>query len=200
MQSPEEKDGDLIYNVAGNAIKLEEGKYLICDAFENLDIDGNPEKGSSWHDFNKLEWNEPISDEPTIKGTFGEFMDKIGYNLEITENVNENVFGMYDLILVYHLFKKYAPINEVISVRERKEHKDLPDIKTNQHIDYYDCTWYTTIIRNKGFNVRGHFRLQPCGKGNREKKLIYIHEYQKHGYVRRARLLVNQTNEENSID
>jgi hypothetical protein len=105
--------------------------------------------------------------------------------------------GMFDLILVFHLFKKYAPIEEIVSVRERKERDDFPEVKTSQQIQYYDCGWYTTIIRNEGFSVKGHFRLQPCGVGKKDKKLIYIHEFQKHGYVRRARLILNETKDNN---
>jgi hypothetical protein len=195
MESPEEKDGKLTYLISGNAMRLLEGKHLVCDHFDDVDKDGNPEGTSSWHDFEKKQWKTP-KDGPAEPGTVGEWMDQHGIEIKITDDTNENVLGMFDCILVYHLFKKYAPIEEVVSVRERKEHHDLPDIKTNQPIEYYDCGWYTTIIRNEGFSVRGHFRLQPCGAGKKDKKLIYIHEFQKHGYVRRARLLLNEIKED----
>ena len=49
-----------------------------------------------------------------------------------------------------------------------------------------DCTWFTTIVRNECFSVRGHFRLQPQkdNTGNWTKELIYINEFQKHGYIK----------------
>lgn len=188
MQSPEDKDGKLTYLIEGNAIHLSRGNHLICDAFEDVGIDGEPLGTSSWHDFRKMEWKMPYPED--MEGTLGE---KLGYDMRIAEGTNDNVLGMFDLILVYHLFKRYAPIEEVVSVRERMERNDIPDVKTSQKIEYYDCSWYTTIIRNEGFSVRGHFRLQPCGAGKRDKKLIYIHEFQKHGYVRRARLILNET-------
>lgn len=187
MVSPQEKDGKLTYLVNGNAIYLMEGRYLICDNFEDYDPDGEPLGTTSWHDFETMECMVPNQTRKDGK-TIGE---QLGVELEITDGVNKNVLGMFDFILVYHLFKKYAPIEEVISVRERREHKDIPDIKTTQRIQYYDCSWYTTVIRNEGFSVKGHFRLQPCGVGKQDRKLIYIREFQKHGYVRRARLLLN---------
>ena len=194
MQSPEETDGKLTYFVSGNAIRLQDGKHLVCDHFEDIDMYGKRLETSSWHDFEKLEWKAPKNDQENKEGTLAEWLEKKGFDFEmkVTDGINENVMGMFDCILVYHLFKKYAPIEEIVSVRERREHKDLPDIKTSQRVNYLDCSWYTTIVRNEGFSVRGHFRLQPCGKEKKDKKLIYIHEFQKHGYVRRARLILNE--------
>ena len=188
MESPEEKDGKLTYLVNGNAIYLNEGRYLVCDNFEDYDENRQPLGTTSWHDFETMECKVPDQTRKDGK-TIGE---QLGVELEITDGVNKNVLGMFDCILVYHLFKKYAPIEEIVSVRERREHKDLPDIKTSQRIEFYDCGWYTTIVRNEGFSVKGHFRLQPCGTGRHQRKLIYIREFQKHGYVRRARLLLNE--------
>ena len=37
--------------------------------------------------------------------------------------------------------------------------------------------------------VRGHFRLQPYKDGHR---LIYIEPFQKHGYTRRAKKLIQE--------
>jgi hypothetical protein len=195
MQCPEETDGKLTYLVSGNAIRLLEGKHLVCDHFDDIDMYGMELETSSWHDFEKMEWKMPNGDPENREDTVGEWLEKKGikFELKITDGINENVMGMFDCILVYHLFKKYAPIEEVVSVRERREHRDLPEIRTTQKIDYLDCSWYTTIIRNEGFNVRGHFRLQPCGKGKQDKKLIYIHEFRKHGYIRRARLMLEET-------
>lgn len=195
MESPQEIDGKLTYLISGNAIRLQDGRHLVCDYFEDYDIDGKEVESNSWHDFEKLEWKMPEGDEE--RNPYAKILTKAGIDFEISDGINENVMGMFDCVLVYHLFKKYAPIDEVISERERRTHADLPQVKTNQKLNYYDCTWYTTIIRTEGFSVRGHFRLQPCGKGKQDKKLIYIHEFQKHGYVRRARLILNETKEDN---
>jgi hypothetical protein len=52
-----------------------------------------------------------------------------------------------------------------------------------------DCQWYTQLIRNIPFNVRGHLRLQPCGEGRKKRKLIWIESFEKSGYVRKAKKL-----------
>jgi hypothetical protein len=44
--------------------------------------------------------------------------------------------------------------------------------------------WNVTSIRTEGFDVSGHFRLQPMSTGP---KMIFIQPFRKHGYVRRAK-------------
>lgn len=58
-----------------------------------------------------------------------------------------------------------------------------------------DTTWNKISIRTQGFAVRGHFRLQPCGPNLKDRKLIFIDEFKKHGYIRGAKkqLEINQT-------
>ena len=58
-----------------------------------------------------------------------------------------------------------------------------------ENIQVVDSTWYTTLLRTSGFMVSGHLRMQPCGKDHSERKLIYIDSFEKHGYVRRAKML-----------
>lgn len=47
-----------------------------------------------------------------------------------------------------------------------------------------DSTWNLIVIRTDGFAVRGHFRLQPCGASNADRKMIWIGAFEKHGYKR----------------
>jgi hypothetical protein len=44
--------------------------------------------------------------------------------------------------------------------------------------------WNITSVRTEGFDVSGHFRLQPTHNGT---KLILIQPFRKHGYVRKAK-------------
>lgn len=48
----------------------------------------------------------------------------------------------------------------------------------------FDSKWYTEICNDESFQVSGHFRLQPYGDGTR--KLIWINEFTKNGYHRKA--------------
>lgn len=50
-----------------------------------------------------------------------------------------------------------------------------------------DSSWNKLIIRTEGFAVMGHFRLQPCGPGLIDRKLIWIDAFEKHGYIRRPK-------------
>lgn len=52
-------------------------------------------------------------------------------------------------------------------------------------ITYVDSLWKQRISTD-GFKVSGHFRLQPIGEGRAKRKLIWIEEYEKDGYNRKA--------------
>jgi len=56
--------------------------------------------------------------------------------------------------------------------------------ETNSNIQILDSTWFTTLVQSNGFKVRGHFRLQPCGEGMKDRKIIWINDFEKHGYTR----------------
>jgi hypothetical protein len=53
------------------------------------------------------------------------------------------------------------------------------------NITFCDSLWKQRI-NVEGFKVRGHFRLQPVGEGRCNRKLIWIEEFDKKGYNRRA--------------
>ncbi len=55
-----------------------------------------------------------------------------------------------------------------------------------------DSTWNTTVIRNDGFQVMGHIRLQACGERHSKRKLVWIDPFEKNGYVRIAKSELNK--------
>jgi len=55
-------------------------------------------------------------------------------------------------------------------------------------LNIVDTSWNTIIQRTEGFDVRGHLRLQACGEGHKDRKLIWINQFQKHGYTRTAKI------------
>lgn len=92
-------------------------------------------------------------------------------------------------ILTYLCLRKWAEV-EIAEVktkvkREVKKGK-MTIVVTEDGLSYFtfDSKWYTEICNNNDFNVSGHFRLQPYGDGSR--RLIYINEFVKHGYHRKA--------------
>jgi hypothetical protein len=65
--------------------------------------------------------------------------------------------------------------------------------ETKSPIEVMDATWFTTFIRSEEFavgaNTGGFFRLQPCGKDLKDRKLIWVFPFMKHGYTRKAKVL-----------
>lgn len=55
-------------------------------------------------------------------------------------------------------------------------------------INIINSTYFTRIVRTDGFTVSAHWRWQPHGPGRKERKLIMIKEYEKHGYTKRAQI------------
>lgn len=56
---------------------------------------------------------------------------------------------------------------------------------SKMQITYVDSLWKQRISAD-GFKVRGHFRMQPFGEGRKKKKLIWVEEFSKDGYNRKA--------------
>lgn len=63
---------------------------------------------------------------------------------------------------------------------------------TKLNITYLDSKWFTNLVKSDSFKVRGHFRLQPCGQSFKDRKLIWISDFEKHGYTAPAKVLSNQ--------
>jgi hypothetical protein len=104
---------------------------------------------------------------------------------------------------IFLLFKKYANVETYLIEAGQKQFMKVDfspiDCKTPEHkakneaginVIVLDSLWYTTICREEGFMVSGHFRLQPCkdSNGHWTRKIIYISAYEKHGYHRQARI------------
>lgn len=58
--------------------------------------------------------------------------------------------------------------------------------ETNVPIQVVGCNWFTNIIRTEGFGVKGHFRNQAHGVGLTKHKLIWVKDFEKKGYKRKA--------------
>lgn len=56
-------------------------------------------------------------------------------------------------------------------------------------ITVMDSKWFTTLVKSDAFKVRGHFRFQPHGDGMKDRKLIWISDFEKTGYTAPARKL-----------
>lgn len=112
------------------------------------------------------------------------------------EDTHDIITAIHNIILLIVLFKQYAPIETKILKNEKgKSKKIVLDGEkylndTRLPIQVIDSTWFTDIIRKEGFWVRGHFGLRACGPGRKERKLTWIEAYEKNGYNRKAKRLM----------
>ena len=125
---------------------------------------------------------------PQIDGYLGEASNDPMWN----QPDNEVLWLYFRFINMYLIFKRYSDVELEVVCREKTLRKSgILHEKVNNfmgiNVTLLDSRWFTTICRNEGFAVRGHFRLQPYkNNGVWDRKLIYINPYTKNGYHRVA--------------
>jgi len=115
-------------------------------------------------------------------------------------------FGTTDMTIladVYTLllFIKYCEIETKVIDPKKSRRETVAGQKylneTDKRITILDSTWFTNLVVSGAFGVSGHLRWQPYGPGLKQKKLIWIDDYTKEGYTRKAKVLLNQENNGN---
>lgn len=99
-------------------------------------------------------------------------------------------------IILFCLFKKYCDIEtKVVEPKNRRAkvggNKYLNE--TDKRISILDCTWFTNLVVSGKFGVSGHLRWQRHGPNNSLKKLIWIDEFEKDGYTRKAKMTIDNS-------
>lgn len=100
-----------------------------------------------------------------------------------------NCIAIYYMLM---MLKRYGKAEIEMLPKQKKIHSQVLKEKTlnetGMNVKVLDSRWFTTICRNEGFLVSGHFRLQPKKDENGEwtRELIYINTYAKKGYHRLA--------------
>jgi hypothetical protein len=90
---------------------------------------------------------------------------------------------MYKLMCFFFLTENDEVILNVGKTHgTKKEGKVLNSLKIP--VTIVNSRWNTTVIITGKFGVRGHFRVQPCGSGRKDHKIIFIEPFEKNGYVR----------------
>lgn len=113
------------------------------------------------------------------------------------ESIIEHKKAIFTCMAVL-LMKKYGEVETVeCSGNSKTKISETEDFYNGApfSVTRIDSTWLRTIVRTEGFQVRGFWRLQACGRNWGERKLIYIDSFQKHGYVRRAKKLIQEEKE-----
>ena len=148
----------------------------------------------------------------TVFAKGGEILALIDENNEISylgKDMPEHDLSLSRFAYIFFsflIFKKYASVDLVFVEKGKKKKTSIADngkIVNDTGVDVIllDSTWFREIIRNEGFKVRGHFRLQPYKDENGKwtRKLIYINEFEKHGYHRRAKIAVERETIEQAL-
>ena len=92
----------------------------------------------------------------------------------------------------FEIFKKFADVETVFIKGNSRGVFDAEKVlnETGVPVLILDSKWFRNIVRSEGFAVRGHFRLQPKKiNGEWTKELIWINDFEKHGYTSKARIL-----------
>lgn len=102
---------------------------------------------------------------------------------------NDAAITAVSYIIVVQLFKAYTEIDtKVIQKGEKKKYGSVTyKNQINLPIQILDSHYFTNIIVEGGFTVTGHWRWQPVGEGRNGRTLIWIKEYEKKGYKRKAK-------------
>lgn len=120
-----------------------------------------------------------------------------------TQDVERSCVGFFYLLM---MLKKYGHVDiETVGRNKRIRSVMLNDKAINDtgiDVKVLDSRWFTTICRDEGFLVSGHFRLQPKKDENGEwtRELIYINPYAKKGYHRLAPIVNINDKENDSTD
>jgi hypothetical protein len=92
--------------------------------------------------------------------------------------------------LAVELFLNFAEIETKVCQPSRQIWDGptcLYNNKTKLPITVVDSSWYTNLVVSGAFNVAGHFRLQPYGPERSKRRLQWINDFQKNGYIRKAK-------------
>jgi hypothetical protein len=159
----------------------------------------NEEEGSFYRFYWNIDWSNGNSSFKLRKDNDLEISerDRLLLDIHLQKDFKEDSTTFF-LNNITELF-----IRSIIFIDLSKDRVKLVDIKSkgsygnilkenyiknelNGEITIVDSLWNTGIISVGEFKVRGHFRLQRCGIGYSEVKLIYIDEFIKTHYIRRS--------------
>jgi hypothetical protein len=141
------------------------------------------------HDGNQWHFVIIVVSSKLIKGAAKGFIKPDG-EIAYQEFCKLDMTPIVDFLFTFVLFKKYVEVETVVLKPKQKTKVQRQKYfnESSNDVTIIDSTYFRTIIV-EGFSVRGHFRWQRYGKGLEQKKLIWIDEFEKKSYVRKAKKL-----------
>jgi len=103
-------------------------------------------------------------------------------------NDTEGLSSFLTSILTALFFIENCDVEQKI-MKPNEKHKENGNKHYNESksdIIVLDCRWFTELIRSIPFHVNGHLRWQHCGEKFSKRKLIWVSDFEKKGYVRKA--------------
>jgi hypothetical protein len=137
-----------------------------------------------------------------IRGFYYNSKDRIAFDWGVQMSDGKYYFGgkyqkEFTKIMQVLTFVELGDIEviELLGGRNNGGKKNIDKITNTSEYTVFvvDSSWNKLIIRTEGFAVRGHYRLQPCGDGHLDRRLIWISAFEKHGYKRRPRAEIVRT-------
>ena len=121
------------------------------------------------------------SNSETISGNVSKFnISDDAYQLG--QNAMSGVATLFTFLHFVEMEEKLIKAKTKETQKTKKERDtNLSDFDVTMITSHY----FTKIYVEGGFEVSGHWRLQPHGEGSKERKMIYIQPYVKSGYTRR---------------
>lgn len=98
------------------------------------------------------------------------------------------------LIALYFIHN--CEVEQLIAKPNQKVKNNTSSLKNESKstIIMLDCRWFTELIRDIPFHVKGHLRWQAHGEKYGKRKLIWVADYEKKGYVRKSQKEVHIQN------
>lgn len=93
---------------------------------------------------------------------------------------------LYKLLCFFYFAENEEKIVEPGKKHGTKKQTDSLYNEVTVPVTIINNNWNVTSIRTEGFDVSGHFRMQPHGPGMKDTKMIFIQPFRKDGYVRKA--------------
>jgi hypothetical protein len=113
-----------------------------------------------------------------------------------TDDINEDMADAIEkegVQILTYLYFSGLDFKHVLKGRKVKDGKKKFKNDTQTDVYLVDSCWNTIVIHDEEFPVRGHLRLQPYESRESPKyKLIWIDDFVKHGYVRRAGRVITE--------
>jgi len=111
-------------------------------------------------------------------------VDKNGQPVNDTEGLVGYLYSMLTTIYFIHnceIEQKVVQPNKKDKINGQKYFNE-----SKSSVVVLDCKWFTELIRDTPFHVKGHLRWQAHGEKRAKRKLIWIGDFEKQGYTRKA--------------